>query len=749
MRPRFTLARAFLLLSAVLAAVLGGLVYVVGTASRAAVADSAAVQRDAASDQVRARVAAYLGQADAVVDALGARLRARSCPLDQAAAIESCLFAAAVANPNLSEVTFTHAVRTGFAADGAPQLVAEDRWQVSVYRDRAGDGGQLCTRRTWADAGQFTATVRCRDPSRALLAAPPEQPVGAPVPDPAEHPSFVTPASRDLSGQIVRTDLSYAELDAALPESDRRVVVTAMQAIEQSEKRGGDPAGSAGGAGGEAPRGIEQGGALLGVVRAGLLARHIADEVAAIRVNHDPDDPFRIFLCDADGRLVTPLSSGDRVATAGDDLRIAPDRVPPMIALALRDPALGRAADSGGPALGRFELDGRAHDVSFRPLAGTQGWLVGIAGPEDYYLRPLRDTLRRLLALTLGVIVLALAGGALTVRAVRRGLHQITRQAARLQAFDFAPAPPRTAFRDVADVLDSVEQAKTAMRAMRKYVPVDLVRELYQSNREPALGGRLEDLSILFTDVRGFTSLAETLEPDRLARLLGHYFSAMTAGVHDAHGTVDKYIGDAVMAMWNAPRPCADHPIAACRAALACVARTRALFASGAWEGLPALVTRFGIHRDRVMVGHFGAPDRFSFTAIGDGVNLAARLEGLNKLYGTAILVSDAIERDARGEFAFRRVDRVAVKGKSIGVEVYELIGEHDADPARLAAAQSYERALDAYFARDFDRALAGLGERADLADDGPARVLAARCEALRRAPPPPDWDGTFAATEK
>jgi adenylate cyclase len=149
------------------------------------------------------------------------------------------------------------------------------------------------------------------------------------------------------------------------------------------------------------------------------------------------------------------------------------------------------------------------------------------------------------------------------------------------------------------------------------------------------------------------------------------------------------------------------------------------------------------------MVGHFGAPDRFSFTAIGDGVNLAARLEGLNKLYGTTILVSDAIEREARGQFAFRRVDRVAVKGKSIGVEVHELIGERDTDPARLEAARSYERALDAYFARDFDRALAGLSEIADLADDGPARVLAARCEALRRAPPPPDWDGTFAATEK
>jgi adenylate cyclase len=146
------------------------------------------------------------------------------------------------------------------------------------------------------------------------------------------------------------------------------------------------------------------------------------------------------------------------------------------------------------------------------------------------------------------------------------------------------------------------------------------------------------------------------------------------------------------------------------------------------------------------MVGHFGAPDRFSFTAIGDGVNLAARLEGLNKHYGTTILVSDAIERDARAHFRFRRIDRVAVKGKSLGIDVFELLGERDVEPARLAQAQTYERALDAYFARDFDQALATL---AALGDDGPARVLAERCQALRIAAPPPDWDGTFAATEK
>jgi adenylate cyclase len=733
MQTRLTLARVFIAMMVGLAIVLGGLVYVLQTASRSAVADSAAALRDSASEQVRARVEAYLGQAATTADALGARLRDGSCATTDGgadggadgAAIESCLFAAAAANPNLSEVTFTRAVRTGFAADGQPVLAADGRWQLSVYRDRAGDAARLCTRHTWQDAGEFTgqfiATVRCRAPAQALLAPPPERAVEGEIPDPASHLTFTTPASRAFSGQVVRTDLSYAELDTDLPPAARRVVVTLMTAIEDR-------------------------GALVGVVRVGLLAARIADEVAAIRVNPEPGDPFQIFLCDGDGRLVTPVAPGDRLAPSGDDLRIVPAHGSAMVDLAVRDPALRRAAAGDAPATGRYELDGRSYDVSFRPLAGTQGWFVGIAGPEDYYLSALRGTLTRLLALALGVIALALAGGALIARALRRGLGQITREAARLQAFEFAPAEPRASFRDVAEVLDSVEQAKTAMRAMRKYVPVDLVRELYAANREPVLGGRLEDLSLLFTDVRGFTTLAETLEPDRLARLLGHYFSAMTGGVHEAGGTVDKYIGDAVMAMWNAPRPCADHPVQACRAALACIARTGALFASDAWEGLPPLVTRFGIHCDRVMVGHFGAPDRFSFTAIGDGVNLAARLEGLNKRYATTILVSDAIERDARDHFTFRRIDRVAVKGKSIGVGVHELLGGRDVDPGRVAAARAYERGLDAYLARDFDAALAILD---GLDDDGPARVLAERCRILRDAPPPADWDGTFAATEK
>jgi adenylate cyclase len=292
----------------------------------------------------------------------------------------------------------------------------------------------------------------------------------------------------------------------------------------------------------------------------------------------------------------------------------------------------------------------------------------------------------------------------------------------------------------VADVMQGVELAKTAMRSLGKYVPMDLVRELHAANREPELGGELVTLSMMFTDIEGFTSLSERLAPDALAQALGRYLEAMTAGVRETQGTVDKFIGDAVMAFWNAPRSAQDHAVRACRAALACLRATRELYASPAWDGLPPLVTRFGLHTARVMVGHFGAPERLAYTALGDGVNLAARLEGLCKQYGVVVLASETIVKAAGGGFHVRRIDRVAVKGKREAVDVYELM------EAPSDAAHTYEEAFGAYLARDFERARGLLLAQPD---DPPSRVLAARCDAFAADPPPPDWDGTHHATSK
>jgi adenylate cyclase len=381
--------------------------------------------------------------------------------------------------------------------------------------------------------------------------------------------------------------------------------------------------------------------------------------------------------------------------------------------------------------------------ATFHALAGSQDWFVGIVVPEAAYTRELHALRLRLLAGCGLIAVLVLLGGSVALLALRRGLERIQAGTAQMRRLQFAPAPTETPFRDVQDVLSSLEQAKTALRGMGKYAPLDLVRELYAENREPALGGELRELSILFSDLEGFTSFSERMTPDALAQALGLYFEAMTNAIRSCGGTVDKFIGDAVMALWNAPRLQPDHAHKACSGILACRQATARLYRSQAWAGLPSLRTRYGLHCDVVMVGHFGAPDRFSYTAIGDGVNLASRLEGLCKQYDVDVVVSDPVVAAVGDAFLFRRLDRVAVKGRSQGMMVYELLGAAATKPA---AVRAYEAAFDAYLRRDFAGAAAQLRGNTD---DGPSRVLLQRCRELLAHPPPPQWDGVHVAATK
>jgi adenylate cyclase len=486
---------------------------------------------------------------------------------------------------------------------------------------------------------------------------------------------------------------------------------------------------------------------LLGVARVSLLESALDTRLASFRVHDaDPADPYRMVLCDRQGRLVTRLDARDRLREVGDDLRVTPLAMPRAIAAALGDPALGEV-DSDTPFAQRvITVDGRRQVVSFHALERTQGWRVAIVGPEDYYLNELRATQRHVAMGGVLLLVLVVIVGAWLFKVLRSGLRRVEDETTRMRSFRFAPSEPRAAFRDVATVLAGLEQAKTALRALGRYVPIDLVRQLYEANRDPVLGSETRELTILFTYIAGFTSVSEQLPPDRMAQLLGCYFEAMTGAVESHGGTLDKYIGDAVMALWNAPRLCATHPVDACRAALAAVAATEELFASPAWEGLPRLETRLGLHTAEVLVGHFGAPTRLSYTAFGDGVNLASRLEALNKKYGTTILVSAAVAERVAGELTLRRIDRVAVKGKSRAVDVYELLGPRDLTGPRVDAARAYEIALDAYFAADLPRAIA-LFEQ--IPGDAPSAVLLARCRELLSHPPPAGWDGVFVATSK
>jgi adenylate cyclase len=715
---RPTLGHVFYLSLAGLTLLLGLLLVVLVESGRRSVLESFRSLGRTRGELAGGQVEAYLYQAEKVIADIENEIRFGACRPEDPLSLEATLFTEVLNNPQVAEVTLTHGRRLGHGEDGGILLAPEDRWQLSVFRESAETSSPILSRAARKAGGRFVSELRRRAAGTGLLAGAFRLDRGTTLTDPTEHLTFRTPASRDYYGETLWSDLSHSQLDDHLPEERRRVVVTVLKAIEDG------------------------GGRFVGVVRVGLLTRQI-DRIA----ERESGAQGRVFFCDPRGRLVSRIDPSDRVQERDGDLRFVPSRLPPEIALALAHPVLERISADNLVDAGELTASGREFLVTYRGLARTQGWRVGILVDESTIpgLAALEGTRNRLLAASVVVIAAILLGGAVTMRAVRRGLGQIVDETARMRRFEFTPSPVATPFRDVGEAMESLERAKTAMRAMGKYVPVDLVRQLYESGREPALGGQLLEVSMMFTDIKGFTAFAEQIPPDGLARALGMYLQAMTAAIHETDGTVDKYIGDAVMAIWNAPRPCLDHAARACRAALACVEATKRLFGSAEWAGLPPFVTRFGLHRDRVMVGHFGAPDRMSYTALGDGVNLASRAEGLNKQYGTTILVTEPVREAAREAFAFRRLDRVAVKGKTRGTLVYELLGGADSPPERLSAVGSYEAALDLYFAGEF----AAARERfLALPGDPPGRVMAERCRLLL-AQPPPAWDGVFVASTK
>jgi adenylate cyclase len=389
----------------------------------------------------------------------------------------------------------------------------------------------------------------------------------------------------------------------------------------------------------------------------------------------------------------------------------------------------------------------RDYLVTFRALPETQDWIAAIVVPRDFYLGKLVAMRNRLLAISLGIMAVLVLGGGLILREVKAAQARIVRESRKMNAFDFTPASTDAPFRDVSIVLEGLEQAKTAMRAMGKYVPIDLVRRLYQGRSEPALGGEEHELTLMFTDIKDFTTLSEEMAPGDLAAKLGRYLEVMARVIQqETGGTIDKYIGDAIMTFWNAPEPVAGHAQRGCLAALRCCEASTALFRSPEWEGHPPFETRFGLHCDTALVGHFGAPDRMNYTAIGDAVNLASRLEGLNKYYGTSIIASERIVKSAGNEFVFRLLDWVAVKGKKEGVRIYELRGLADGATSQAPALATYEKAFAAYLARNFFGAVELLAAHPE---DPPSVRLLKRCREYLDDPPPPEWSGIYIARAK
>ncbi len=281
------------------------------------------------------------------------------------------------------------------------------------------------------------------------------------------------------------------------------------------------------------------------------------------------------------------------------------------------------------------------------------------------------------------------------------------------------------------------------MALFGRYVAPDLVQQLVDDPGSVPLGGTRRRITMMFSDLRGFTTLSEGFEPEDLATFLSGYLDRMSRCIVDAGGMVDKYLGDGIMALFGAPMPDPDHAASACRAALAkMVALERfnaEVVASGRLLDKP-LAVGIGLNTGEAAVGNMGSELRFDYTAIGDEVNLSSRLEGLTKQYGVGIIVSGPVRDDVGDAFTFRELDLVAVKGRSAPVRIYELLGPAGVAVSRTVA--GYEAALMMYRDRRWDEAEETCEQILDSGGDGPTRFLLERIRTMRMMGAPADWDG-------
>ena len=321
---------------------------------------------------------------------------------------------------------------------------------------------------------------------------------------------------------------------------------------------------------------------------------------------------------------------------------------------------------------------GRLYAAAFQtiPRSGPANLRVAVVAPVDEFFANILSERTRLFVATLGFVAAMVPIVFFIGSMLSKSLRALAGETDRIQRFQPAVAPSvHSTIREIDELGRSVSTMRTLVQTFSNFVPKHLVQQLVETGDAMTLGGARREVTVLFTDVVDFTGITENRDPAQVMLYTSRYFAALSEAIMANKGTVDKFIGDAVMGIWNAPIEDDDHVANACAAVLACIAANRELNSKFEREGWPAYNTRFGLNVGDAVVGNIGSTDRMNYTALGATVNLAARLEALNKNYQTTALVSEAVKQRAKSRFVFRAVDRIKPKGFAAEFQVYELIG--------------------------------------------------------------------------
>lgn len=410
------------------------------------------------------------------------------------------------------------------------------------------------------------------------------------------------------------------------------------------------------------------------------------------------------YILDRQGQVIASSDEETTYANNGKKLELRHiaglDNTLPAVAFSLRP-------RDGGSETFYFSHEGREYVASLSPLAADLGkqWQIFIITPISDFTSVFRANNERLalfglIAMLIQIIIVSILTGRLAAP-----LEQLAVKVDRVQELGIEHlASVKSSIKEVAALSTAVDTLDAAVRSFAAFVPMGLVSQLITSEQKLELGSHSRFLTVFFSDLEGFSTLSEELPTQDLMGRVSDYFELTTRCVDEEFGTIDKFIGDGVMAFWGAPAILDDHAWHSCVAAMRIQRGMDRLNETWAAQDLKTLNIRIGIHSDAVLVGNIGSLARMSYTVMGDGVNIAARLEGVNKEYRTRICISHAVFKEAGERLCVRPIEDVAVKGRRSKIAIYELLGVYGSDDPKLeptpGEVRLAKRSRDAYRAR-------------------------------------------------
>lgn len=371
--------------------------------------------------------------------------------------------------------------------------------------------------------------------------------------------------------------------------------------------------------------------------------------------------------------------------------------------------------------------------VTFSPI-GREGWIATTIIPEAAFL----DSIKRnnqilIVAITISVLLVIILAIYVSRKLIVQPVSQLIKQTKAIERFDLEHVDEvGSHIAELDDLSTAFKQMSNGLAAFQKYLPADLVQILVKNNQLAQVGGINRTMTIFFSDLEGFTTISETLGPG-LVPYLSDYLKDMSAQIDAENGTIDKFIGDAIMAFWGAPNVNDNQATDACRAALRCNRLLQKQAEQAEKDGKPVFRARIGLNTGRVIVGNIGSDKRMDYTVLGDPVNLAARLEALNKAYDTRILIGATTFEFSKYEMIIRKVDSVNVKGKDQKTPIYELLSERPGPGMAVPGFEwiaTYEKGLDMMERHFYREAIELFNDtiKARGGDDGPSKVMIERC---------------------